>query len=283
MNAKEINKLTMIGAGNMAEALLQGMINNQLIQAEKIWVTNRSNEQKLQELKEKYAVNISYDQEKLLAGADVIILAMKPKDVARAMEQIRQYLTKDTLIISVLAGVPMESIETLAGQKLPVVRAMPNTSAAIGLSATGVAVNDIVTDGQKELIKTIFDTVGLTVFVKEEQLDAVTGVSGSGPAYVYYLAEAMEKGAVEIGLDPEIAKALVRQTLLGAANMLEQSGKSPEQLRKEVTSPGGTTEAGLKVLDAHQVNKAFAECIQTATSRSKEMGKDLTNQLIKAK
>ncbi len=283
MNAKEINKLTMIGAGNMAEALLQGMINNQLIQAEKIWVTNRSNEQKLQELKEKYAVNISYDQEKLLAGADVIILAMKPKDVARAMEQIRQYLTKDTLIISVLAGVPMESIETLAGQKLPVVRAMPNTSAAIGLSATGVAVNDIVTDGQKELIKTIFDTVGLTVFVKEEQLDAVTGVSGSGPAYVYYLAEAMEKGAVEIGLDPEIAKALVRQTLLGAANMLEQSGKSPEQLRKEVTSPGGTTEAGLKVLDAHQVNKAFAECIQTATSRSKEMGKDLTNQLITAK
>lgn len=283
MNAKEINKLTMIGAGNMAEALLQGMINNQLIQAEKIWVTNRSNEQKLQELKEKYAVNISYDQEKLLAGADVIILAMKPKDVARAMEQIRQYLTKDTLIISVLAGVPMESIETLAGQKLPVVRAMPNTSAAIGLSATGVAVNDIVTDGQKELIKTIFDTVGLTVFVKEEQLDAVTGVSGSGSAYVYYLAEAMEKGAVEIGLDPEIAKALVRQTLLGAANMLEQSGKSPEQLRKEVTSPGGTTEAGLKVLDAHQVNKAFAECIQTATSRSKEMGKDLTNQLITAK
>lgn len=283
MNAKEINKLTMIGAGNMAEALLQGMINNQLIQAEKIWVTNRSNEQKLQELKEKYAVNISYDQEKLLAGADVIILAMKPKDVARAMEQIRQYLTKDTLIISVLAGVPMESIETLAGQKLPVVRAMPNTSAAIGLSATGVAVNDIVTDGQKELIKTIFDTVGLTVFVKEEQLDAVTGVSGSGPAYVYYLAEAMEKGAVEVGLDPEIAKVLVRQTLLGAANMLEQSGKSPEQLRKEVTSPGGTTEAGLKVLDAHQVNKAFAECIQTATSRSKEMGKDLTNQLITAK
>lgn len=283
MDVAKINKLTVIGAGNMAEALIQGIVKNQVIKAENIWVTNRSNEKKLQEMNEKYHVNISYEQEKLLTGAEVVMLAMKPKDIAKAMEQIQPYLTDKTMIISVLAGVSMDSIETLAGKSIPVVRVMPNTSAAIGLSATAVAINEMVTEQQQELVKTVFDTVGLTVFVKEEQLDAVTGVSGSGPAYVYYLAEAMEKGALEVGLEPSIAKALVRQTLLGAANMLENSAKSPEQLREEVTSPGGTTEAGLNVLGERLVNDAIIQCIKAATAQSKMLGKNLSDQFISTK
>lgn len=283
MNVAEINKLTVIGAGNMAEALIQGIVKNKLIKADHIWVTNRSNEKKLQEIHEKYHVNISYEQDKLLADAEVVMLAMKPKDVAKAMEQIKPYLTDTTIIVSVLAGVSMDSIEALAGKSIPVARVMPNTSAAIGLSATAVAINEMVTEKQQELVKIMFDTVGLTVFVKEEQLDAVTGVSGSGPAYVYYLAESMERGALEVGLEPAIAKALVQQTLLGAANMLEKSAKSPEQLRKEVTSPGGTTEAGLNVLGEHHVNEAVILCIKAATAQSKQLGKNLTDQLITAK
>lgn len=283
MNVAKINKLTVIGAGNMAEALLQGIVKNQVIKAENIWVTNRSNEKKLQEIHEKYHVNISYEQEKLLSDAEVVMLAMKPKDVAKAMEQIQPYLTDTTMIISVLAGVSMDNIEALAEKSIPVVRVMPNTSAAIGLSATAVAINEMVTEQQQKLVKTVFDTVGLTVFVKEEQLDAVTGVSGSGPAYIYYLAEAMEKGALEVGLEPAIAKALVQQTLLGAATMLEKSTKTPEQLRKEVTSPGGTTEAGLNVLGERHVNEAIIQCIKAANDQSKQLGKNLTEQLITTK
>lgn len=279
MNAAEIEKLTVIGAGNMAEALIQGILKKQLIKAEKIWVTNRSNKKRLEEMKARYGIRVSYDYKTLLSDAEIIVLAMKPKDVAGAMEQIRPYLTEETLIISVLAGVSTDSIEMLAGLPVPVARVMPNTSAAIGLSATAVAVNEKVTAAQQEMIKTIFDTVGLTVFVKEEQLDAVTGVSGSGPAYVYYLAEAMIKGAAEAGLEPDTAGALVRQTLLGAAHMLAEAEKSPEQLRREVTSPGGTTEAGLKILQERRTDEAVIECIKAATLRSKQLGKELAEQL----
>lgn len=279
MNEAEIKKLTVIGAGNMAEALIQGITKNQLIKAGNIWVTNRSNQKRLEEMKEKYGANVSYDMADLLSDAEIILLAMKPKDAAGAMEQIKPYLTKETLIVSVLAGVSTKSIELLAGRPLPIARAMPNTSAAIGLSATAVAVNDKVSSGQRQRIKTIFDTVGLTVFVTEEQLDAVTGVSGSGPAYVYYLAEAMINGAEKVGLEPDTARALVRQTLLGAAHMLTETEKSPEQLRREVTSPGGTTEAGLKILQERRTDEAVIECIKAATDRSKQLGNELANQL----
>jgi pyrroline-5-carboxylate reductase len=156
---------------------------------------------------------------------------------------------------------------------------MPNTSAAVGKSATAVAVNERVTPHQIELMKNLFGTVGLTTFVEEEQLDAVTGLSGSGPAYIYYLIEAMEKSAVEVGLDKEMASELIVQTLIGAAEMVKNSTKSSEQLRRDVTSPGGTTEAGVKVLEEHQVQQAFISCIKAATTQSKKMGAALREQL----
>ncbi|MDQ0157451.1 pyrroline-5-carboxylate reductase [Robertmurraya andreesenii] len=270
-----MEKIAIIGAGSMAEALLSGIIEKKLIHPEQIWVTNRSNQEKLHQLQEQYGVKTTYDLEILLRDATVVILAMKPKDAAASIKQIKSFLREDTLLISLLAGVSMASIEILAEQPIPIVRAMPNTSAAIGQSATALAKNAIVSEEQKSTVKTIFDTVGLTVFVEEPQLDAVTGLSGSGPAYIYYLIEAMEKSAVEIGLEGDLAKKLIVQTLIGAAGMVSKSSKTPKQLRTEVTSPGGTTEAGLKILKEHQVQEAFIQCIREATEQSKRLGEAL--------
>ncbi len=278
-----MKKLAFIGAGSMAEAMISGIVESQLLTGEQIWVTNRNNQEKLDKLNQKYGVNGTYELSELLENADAVILAMKPKDTATAISQIRSYLTENTMLISVLAGVSIENIELLAEKKLPVVRAMPNTSATVGKSATGIAINPHVSDRQKEIVQTIFETVGLTTFVEESQIDAITGLSGSGPAYIYYLIEAMEKGADEIGLDKQVAKGLIVQTLLGAAEMVATSPKPSQQLRAEVTSPGGTTEAGIRVLESFDVQKAFINCIKEATAQSKRLGIALSDELYPVK
>lgn len=195
-----MKKLTFVGAGSMAEAMISGMLKSNLIEKNGIWVTNRKDDDKLIRMNREYGVNTSYDLEKLFSNADAVILAMKPKDAAAAITRIKEYLTEDMLIISVLAGISISSIEELSGKSLAIVRAMPNTSAAIRKSATAIAVNKKVTDHQKKIVKQMFETIGLTTFVEEEQLDAVTGLSGSGPAYIYYLVEAMEKVLLKLVL-----------------------------------------------------------------------------------
>ncbi|MFS0776144.1 pyrroline-5-carboxylate reductase [Neobacillus sp. 3P2-tot-E-2] len=274
-----MKKIAFIGAGSMAEAFISGILENSLIERKNVWVTNNSNAERLKKLSDTYGVRTTYDLNELFAGADIVILSMKPKDAATAIQYIREYLTERMLVVSVLAGVSMSTIETLARLPIAVVRAMPNTSAAVGKSATAVAVNERVSPQQIELMKDLFGTVGLTTFVEEEQLDAVTGLSGSGPAYIYYLIEAMERSAVEVGLDKDMASELIVQTLIGAAEMVKNSTKSSEQLRRDVTSPGGTTEAGIKVLEEHQVQQAFISCIKAATAQSKKMGAALREQL----
>ncbi|OIK12195.1 pyrroline-5-carboxylate reductase [Bacillus sp. MUM 116] len=274
-----MKKMAVIGAGSMAEAFISGVLENGVMERENIWVTNNSNKERLQKLRNRYGVSASYDMSALFAGADIVVLAMKPKDAATAITKIREYLTEQMLVISVLAGVSINTIEVLAKKPMAVVRSMPNTSATVGLSATAIAVNERVSNQQMEMTKKLFNTVGLTTIVEEEHLDAVTGLSGSGPAYIYYLIEAMENSAVEIGLNKETAQELIVQTLIGAAEMVRKSIKPPVQLRNDVTSPGGTTEAGIRVLEENGVQQAFIECIKAATAQSKKMGKALSAQL----
>jgi pyrroline-5-carboxylate reductase len=276
---RTMKKLAIVGAGSMAEAFISGILKNDLIDKKNVWVTNNSNEGRLNNLQERYGVRITYDLTALFEGADIVMLAMKPKDAQAAIQSIREHLTEQMLVVSVLAGVSMSTIETLARIPLAIVRSMPNTSAAVGKSATAVAVNHRVTNQQTETTKNLFGTVGLTTFVEEEQMDAVTGLSGSGPAYIYYLIEAMEKSAVEVGLEKQMASELIVQTLLGAAEMVKKSSKSAAKLREEVTSPGGTTEAGIRVLEEHGVQQAFISCIKAATAQSKKMGAALSSQL----
>jgi pyrroline-5-carboxylate reductase len=278
-----MKKLVFIGAGSMAEAMISGIVESGLLSGEQIWVTNRGNQEKLDLLKQKYGVNGTYELSELMEGADAVILAMKPKEVAAGILPIKAYLNENTVLISVLAGVSIESIELLAGAGIPIVRTMPNTSATVGKSATGFAVNSHVSELQKQTIQSIFETFGLTAFVDEKQLDAVTGLSGSGPAYIYYLIEAMEKGAEEIGLDQQTAKELIVQTIVGAAEMFANSTKPSYQLRAEVTSPGGTTEAGIRVLESFEVQQAFIDCIKEATAKSKQLGAALSEELYPVK
>jgi pyrroline-5-carboxylate reductase len=274
-----MNKLAIIGAGSMSEALISGIVSSKIIETTDITVTNRGNVERLTELQERYGIHYSFDLEKTIQEADAIILAMKPKDVKVAISQWKEYLSEKTLLISVLAGVNMDSLQRLIGTEVPIARAMPNTSATVGKSATGISFNAFVGKEQKQFVLDMFETVGLVTFVEEEQLDAITGLSGSGPAYIYYLVEAMEKGGLNIGLDREVANELIVQTLLGAAEMIATSSKTPLELRKNVTSPGGTTEAGIRVLDQFDVQNAFITCIQEATAQSKRMGKALTDEL----
>ncbi|WP_428909020.1 pyrroline-5-carboxylate reductase [Niallia sp. Krafla_26] len=274
-----MKKIAMIGAGSMAEALISGMVKNQLLEPSNIWVTNRSNQEKLQELKNTYGVSTSYQLQELCQDADAIILAMKPKDALNALVTIKDLLQSQTVIISVLAGVSINSIERILTKPMAIVRAMPNTSATIGKSATALACNEHVSTNQSVMVEQIFQTVGLSKFVKEEQLDAVTGLSGSGPAYVYYIFEAMEKSAIELGLEKELVKDLIIQTFLGAAEMLSTTTKSAGQLRKEVTSPGGTTEAGLQTLADHGVEQALISCIKEAAAQSKRLGEAISHEM----
>jgi len=274
-----MKKLVFVGAGSMAEAMISGIGASGLLPGEHMWLTNKQDTHRLQTLEQRYGVRTTYNYDELFSDADVVVLAMKPKDAASAIKEIKTFLTDEMLIISVLAGVSIAAIEAAAEASLAVARVMPNTSAAIGKSATALAVNENVTDVQKGRVKELFNTIGLTAIVEESQLDAVTGLSGSGPAYIYYLVEAMEKSAAEIGLEKQTAKQLIIQTLLGAAEMLTKSDKEPSQLRFEVTSPGGTTEAGISVLEKHGVQSAFISCIKEATAQSKKLGNLLGSEM----
>ncbi|MEI2404122.1 pyrroline-5-carboxylate reductase [Niallia taxi] len=267
-----MKKLVFIGAGSMAEAIISGIIKSKWVNPSDIWVTNNSNKERLSSLQRQYGVTISYDLNILFNEAEAVVLAMKPNNAIQAIMKIRTYLSTEILVISILAGISSNSIEEISGKTLAIARAMPNTSAAIGKSATAIAVNHSVSTQQIKIIRKLFETIGITTFVAEKELDSVTGLSGSGPAYIYFLFEAMEKASYELGLDQEIAKRLVVQTFIGAAEMVKISQKSPKQLRKEVTSPGGTTEVGIHILEESRVQQALIECIKATAIQSKKIG-----------
>ncbi len=266
-------KIAFIGAGSMAEAILTGLIHKQVIQCEQVFVTNRNNEERLHELKERYGVTVSYDKKRVMEDADVVILSMKPYDVDDGIATIKPYIQSDQLVLSVLAGTSIERISSSIGADIPIIRAMPNTSAAIGLSATALAKGTAVTKKHEQMSEKLFETIGITSFIEEEEMHIITSISGSGPAYFYYLVEIMEKAAIDSGLDPELASAFIAQTIVGAGHMLQQDGAEAAVLRKNITSPQGTTEAGLRALDEYQFTEAVTACVERARDRSIELGK----------
>lgn len=272
----ENKKVAFIGAGSMAEALISGMLKEELYSPGQIAVTNRSNLNRLKFLQETYGVMISCDKENIIRESEIVILAMKPKDVEEGTKSIAPFITGSHLVISVLAGVSTASLESCFSEKVPVIRAMPNTSAAVGMSATALSAGKFADERHVMKARSIFETVGIAKTVKESELHAITGLSGSGPAYIYYLIESMEHAAAEIGLEQDMAREFILQTILGAAEMLKTSEKQPSLLRKEVTSPGGTTEAGLKVLEQFHYKKAMVACIKRAAERSEELGKGIS-------
>ncbi|MCQ6276971.1 pyrroline-5-carboxylate reductase [Bacillus sp. V3B] len=269
-------KLAFIGAGSMAEAILSGLLQQEKLPSQNIYVTNRQNEDRLFELKEKYGVQISSSNEQVLAEADIVILAMKPAGIKSAIDSIRPFTTERQLMISVLAGITTDYISYLLGDKTPVIRVMPNTSAAVGSSATIISPGKYVNDEQLTVTESLFQAVGLVRQVKEEDVDSVTAIAGSGPAYIYYLIEAMFHSLKELHLESQLGEELILQTIQGTIDVLKSTDQTPAELYQNVKSPGGTTEAGLNVLENNHFQEIMINCIKQAANRSKEITKELS-------
>ncbi|MBO8172307.1 MAG: pyrroline-5-carboxylate reductase [Bacillaceae bacterium] len=278
----ENQKICFVGAGSMAEAIISGLISRKTVKPEQIMMTNRSDDERLQMLHNRYGVQTEKNKRNAIDSCDLIILAMKPKDVKDALSDIGDLVRPDQLVISVLAGISIDFIQKHLSGNIPIIRSMPNTSSQVGMSATGMAAGAYATSQHIEQAKKIFAAIGSVCLVEEKDLDTVTGLSGSGPAYIYYLVEAMEEAAQKEGLSPETARALTVQTLLGAAHMLQSSDEEPATLREKVTSPGGTTMAGLETLDAFRFQEAIIAAIRRAAERSRELG-ELAEGKVKLK
>ncbi|AUJ24533.1 MULTISPECIES: pyrroline-5-carboxylate reductase [Virgibacillus] len=264
--------LAFIGAGSMAEAIISGLIESTIIDKQHIMITNRMNHQRIADLKQKYHIDSMRDKQQLIEWSDVIVLATKPCDMKEALASIQPYIEERHLIVSVTAGISTEKIEQWIGISTPVVRAMPNTSASIGFSATALCTGTHALEEHMSIAKELFDTIGTTVQVEEKEMHLVTGISGSGPAYIYYLVEAMEQTAIESGMNPETAKQLIHQTVLGAGNMLHETNETAAELRKKITSPAGTTKAGIQTLAQQDFQQVISKCIYAARDRSIELG-----------
>lgn len=266
-----MNKITFIGAGSMAEALIAGMVTAEF-SPKSIVVTNKSNTRRLAELNNKYHIQVKQKLSEAVSEADILVLAVKPKDAHTALEHIKSFINKEMLIISIMAGIPTTYIEQFLNRDMAVIRAMPNTSSMVGLSATAIAKGTFANDEHVKMARQMFETVGIVEQVSEEDIHIATAIAGSGPAYFYYIVEAMEEAAIALGLSEASAKALINQTLLGAAQMLNQSTASPTELRKKITSPNGTTEAGIASLETDQTDQIVKKAIQAAYQRSIELG-----------
>lgn len=252
----------------MAEAIFAGIIKNQVVAAASICVTDIS-EERLGSLAENYGVETSMDNPSAVTDADVVVLAVKPQIFPSVWPEIRDALQPDALVISVMAGVPSETIA--AGKPIRVVRVMPNTPALIGRGAAGIAAGEFAAETDLKLVERIMGAVGVAVVVDEDQLHAVTAVSGSAPAYVFYILENMLSAAEQLGLNKETARELALATVSGAAELMKQSGEEADELRKKVTSKGGTTAEAVNTLIDRSVGESVIAAMQACATRSREL------------
>lgn len=269
-----INKIAFIGAGSMAEAIIAGIVHKKLLPNENIFVANRSDTERLKELNEKYQVTGITDKELAIKDAEALVISPKPNDIETALEELKNIIEPGQLVISVVAGVSSEKINSVIGTEVAVIRAMPNTSATIGQSATGLSKGAFATDEQMLMAEKIFTAIGTVAIIDETEMHTLTAISGSGPAYIYYLVEAMEEAAKAGGLEEELAKDLIVQTIIGAGEMLKTSSDSAAELRRKVTSPNGVTAAGIETLSGYKFQDAIKACVKSAAHRSFELGED---------
>lgn len=262
--------IAFIGAGNMAEALIRGLLSSKTARPGQIIATDVRPE-RLEQLHRAYAIHTSADNAKAAAKADIIVLAVKPQQMDAALKDLKSEISNLKLVVSIAAGVPTARIERELGGEPRVVRTMPNTPALVGAGAAALCRGRFATEADLATAEQILSAVGIVVRTDEEHLDAVTALSGSGPAYIFFMTEAMIAAGVEAGLSEEVAKRLAVQTVFGAGKLLAESGELPQELRRKVTSPGGTTEAALKVKMERGFAKIVAEAIHAAARRSREL------------
>lgn len=272
------SNVTFIGAGNMAGAIMAGMVQSGYPAAAITATATRDTT--LQPLRDQLGINTRTDNHAAIANADVVVLSVKPQGMRKVCESLRESIQGTRpLIISVAAGLSADTLEQWLGGDLAVIRCMPNTPSLVGAGASGLFANDNVSDAQRELATQLMESVGIAAWVEEEPLiDAVTAISGSAPAYFFLMFEAMEDAGVKLGLDADTSRRLAMQTALGAATMAMRSDKSPAELKRNVMSPGGTTEKAVAYLEQaglrDALDGAMQACAQRAREMSAELGKD---------
>ena len=268
----KIEKIGFIGAGKMGSALLAGVLRAKIVPAGKVLISEIDKDRR-EEICKKHRVRVA-DLDELARSCGTILLCVKPNVVAPVLRKIREFVGEEKLVVSIAAGITTASIETELKPGVPVVRAMPNIAATVGESATALAAGKVAGAEHIELARSILGSVGNVVELPEKLIDAVTGLSGSGPAYVFLFAEALLGGALKVGLPVKEARELVVMTIKGAAAMLEaDKGSHPAVLRDAVTTPGGTTIAGLHELESKGFRDAVIRAVEAATERSQELGK----------
>jgi len=264
--------LGFIGAGNMASALIKGLLESDVYDREHL-LTSDKDEDALKRMSESFGVTCYPSNLDVASKCTIVVLAVKPQQMQEALEEMKEAITDHHLIISIAAGIPLRVIRDIIGKNIPMIRVMPNTPALVQKGVSALAAWESATVEHMNIAGTIFGAVGETVEVEETLMDAVTALSGSGPGYVFRIMECMVEAGVGLGLKQETALKLVVQTFLGAAHLAEASDDSLSELRWKVTSPGGTTAAGLAVLEEKGLRDMIMEAVNAACARSRELGK----------
>jgi pyrroline-5-carboxylate reductase len=267
-------RIAFIGGGNMAEALIRGLLHKEILAPKQVAVSEPRQE-RAQFLSNTYHVKALANNQAAAQQADIVVLSVKPQIISEVLRELSSAVTPDQLIISIAAGIPTAFIASHLGKDQRIIRAMPNTPAQIGMGAIAMCTGGNATRVDLDVAQQLFDAVGISVIVQEHHMDAVTGLSGSGPAYIFLLIEALTDGGVKMGLPRETAQALILQTIIGAGRMVLETGEHPSKLKDMVTSPGGTTIAGLHVLEDKDVRGSLIDAVAAATARSRELGRDL--------
>jgi pyrroline-5-carboxylate reductase len=269
--AVDARRLAILGTGKIGEALLKGLLGSGWRRPDEIAVSVRRQE-RADELRERYGVEPTLSNAEAIRDAALIVVAVKPQDIEALLGEIGGLVATEQTVLSVVAAVPTSLLEDLLAAPVPVVRAMPNTPAVVHEGIAGICAGAHAGDRELELAEAVLSHLGSVVRVAEPYMDAVTAVSGSGPAYFALLAEAMIEAGILLGLSREISTQLVVQTMLGTAKQLRDEGLHPVELREAVTSPGGTTIAAIRVLEMAGVRAAFLNAIQAAMDRARELG-----------
>jgi pyrroline-5-carboxylate reductase len=276
----ESRKIGFLGGGNMAAALIRGLISSHTVKPEQIRASDVKAE-RLADLEQRYGIGTSTDNEAIARWANVIVISVKPQIVDRILAPISAAYVEGDVVVSIAAGVPLEAIEARLPKGARVVRSMPNTAAIALAGATAIAPGTHATAADLEVSRALFEAVGKCVELDESLLDAVTGLSGSGPAYVMLMIEALADGGVKVGLGRDTALLLAAQTVYGAAKLQLETGEHPGRLKDMVTSPGGTAIAGLHTLEAGGLRTTLIDAVEAASRRSAELGEQMAKKLAK--
>ena len=264
-------KIGIIGTGNMGEALIDGLLHSRSSVPENI-ICSDVKKEKLKTVREKYGITSKTNNPDVVKASDIIIYAIKPQIMTKILKETADFLDLSKIIISIAAGVPLSAIESCLNKELRLVRVMPNIAAFVREGASAIAPGGHTSEGDLKIAKAIFDSVGKSVIIEESLMDAITGLSGSGPAYIFLIVDALADAGVKMGIARDDALFLSSQTVLGAAKLLMDTKEHPGKLKDKVTSPGGTAIVGLHTLEEGGLRTTLINAVEAATNRAKELG-----------